>query len=236
MSRSHIGHAPQSLDKIALFASLPPQTLKAIERRCAWRRYEPGEPIIDYLDASDEVFFVVTGETRASIYSLLGKAVTFCDLGPGEVFGEVAAIDGEPRSASIEARTRCLVASMSANAFRELLQSEPMVAMALLRHLVTKIRSLTTRVYEFSALAVNNRIQAEVLRLARLAPKEGKTASINPAPTHAEIASRTSTHREAATRELNRLSRLSIIERRGRTLVVTDIDRLAAMVREVTGE
>jgi CRP-like cAMP-binding protein len=125
---------------------------------------------------------------------------------------------------------------MSGAAFRELLQSEPAVTLALLRQSVTKIRALTTRVYEFSALAVNNRIQAELLRLARLAPLEGKLARIGGAPTHAEIASRISTHREAVTRELNRLTRLGIIERQGGALLVKDVGRLAAMVHEVTGE
>ena len=103
-----------------------------------------------------------------------------------------------------------------AAAFQELLQTEPKVAQALLPQLVTKIRALTTRVYEFSTLAVNNRIQAELLRLASLAPREGKSAHIVPAPTHVEIASRVSTHREAVTRELNRLSRIGIIERKRR--------------------
>ncbi|MGI9402896.1 MAG: helix-turn-helix domain-containing protein [Hyphomicrobium sp.] len=98
------------------------------------------------------------------------------------------------------------------------------------------IRTLTTRVYEFSTLAVNNRIQAEVLRLAHLVPREGKSARIVPAPTHAEIANRISTHREAVTRELNRLSRVGIIEKRGGELLVKDIDRLTTMVHEATGE
>jgi CRP-like cAMP-binding protein len=152
------------------------------------------------------------------------------------MFGEYAAIDGAPRSAGIEAHTQCLVASMSAAAFRDVLASEPAVTQVLLHQLVGKVRSLTTRVYEFSALAVGNRIQAEVLRLARLAPRQGKTAIIEGSPTHAEIASRISTHREAVTRELSRLSRLGIIERRGNGLVVKDVDRLASMVHEVTGE
>ena len=76
-----------------------------------------------------------------------------------------------------------------------------------------KIRALTTRVYEFSTLAVKNRIQAELLRLARLASGDGKRARVAPAPTHSEIASRVATHREAVTRELNRLARLGLIER-----------------------
>ncbi len=236
MAVSQATQAAQSLGGISVFAGLATGALAGIEKRCGWRRYAPGEPIVDYLDASDEVFFIVAGIARVSIYSADGKAVTFCDLKPGDMFGEYAAIDGAPRSAGIEAHTSCLVASMSAVAFRDVLKSEPAVTQTLLRQLVAKVRGLTTRVYEFSALAVGNRIQAEVLRLARLAPLEGKAAIIEGAPTHAEIASRISTHREAVTRELNRLSRLGIIERRGSDLVVKDVARLASMVHEVTGE
>ena len=128
------------------------------------------------------------------------------------------------------------VASMPAGAFQELLATEPKVAQALLPQLVTKIRALTTRVYEFSTLAVKNRIQAELLRLANLTPREGKSARIVPAPTHVEIASRVSTHREAVTRELNRLCRIGIAERQCSALLVKDIERLAEMVHEATGE
>ena len=57
-----------------------------------------------------------------------------------------------------------------------------------------------------------------------------------PAPTHVEIASRVSTHREAVTRELNRLFRIGIIEQRGGTLLVKDVERLAEMVHDATGK
>jgi CRP-like cAMP-binding protein len=112
------------------------------------------------------------------------------------------------------------------------LETEPKVAKALLEHFVAEIRELTTRVYEFSTLAVRYRIQAELLRLARLATPEGRTARIAPAPTHAEIASRTSTHREAVTRELNRLAKIGILEQRSRELWITDVERLAGLVLE----
>ena len=224
-----------SLKGIAVFAGLSPDAIERIERRCAWKRYAPGEPILDYLDKSDDVFFLTLGEVRVTIYSSVGKAVSFRELAAGEIFGEFPAIDGGSRSASVEARTNCLIASIAGSSFRELLQSEPGLAHALLR-LTKTIRALTNRVYEFSTLAVNNRIQAELLRLASLGSKEGKGARIVPAPTHVEIASRVSTHREAVTRELNRLSRIGIIERRGGTLLVKDTDRLAEMVHDATGE
>jgi CRP-like cAMP-binding protein len=151
------------------------------------------------------------------------------------MFGEYAAIDGRPRSANVEARTSCLVVSMPADAFRELLETEPKVTKILLEHFVSEIRELTTRVFEFSTLAVRYRIQAEVLRLAQLSACQGKVAHI-PAPTHAEIASRTSTHREAVTRELNRLTKMGILEQRNREFWITDVDRLAALVHDAVRE
>jgi CRP-like cAMP-binding protein len=163
-------------------------------------------PIVDYLDQGDEVFFIISGEVRVTIYSLTGKMVSFRDLGSGEVFGEYPAIDRGPRSASVEARTRCLVATLPGAAFRELIEMEPVVALAMLPQLVTKIRGLTTRIYQFSTLAVSNRIQAELLRLATLGKWDGMAARIAPTPTHTEIASRVSTHREAVAREFTRLA------------------------------
>ena len=236
MGQAQSVQARNSLKGIAVFAGLSPDSIERIERRCAWRRYAPGEPILEYLDTSDDVFFITMGEVRVTIYSSVGKAVSFRELTAGEIFGEFPAIDGGPRSARVEARTNCLIASMPGSTFRELLHSVPGLAQALLPRLTKTIRALTTRVYEFSTLAVNNRIQAELLRLATLGCKDGKSARIVPAPTHVEIASRVSTHREAVTRELNRLSRIGIVDRRGGTLVISDIDRLALMVHQATGE
>ena len=150
MAQSHA--QPQySLAKAALLAGLPSDFLQRVQQSCSWRRYEPGEPIVEHLDRSDDVFFMASGEARVIIYSLAGKIVSFHDLGPGDMFGEYPAIDGRPRSASVEAQTSCLVASMPATTFRELLHTEPTAADALLRQLVGTIRRLSTRVYEFSA-------------------------------------------------------------------------------------
>ena len=106
--------------------------------------------------------------------------MSFGELGSGQVFGEYAAIDHGPRSASVEARTSCLVASMPADVFRTLLETQPTVTLAVLTQLVKRTRTVTRRVYEFSTLHVDNRIQAEVLRLATLACRNGKEARIVP--------------------------------------------------------
>jgi CRP-like cAMP-binding protein len=86
-----------SLAGIAILARLSREALEDVQRRCSFGRYEPGESIVEYLDQTDEVFFIIGGEVRVTIYSQAGKAVSFRELGSGEVFGEYPAIDRGPR-------------------------------------------------------------------------------------------------------------------------------------------
>lgn len=226
----------RSLAGVEMLCALDEEARKALEQRCHWQVYSAGEEIIGWQEASDDIYFLIDGSARVAIYSGSGKLVGFHQIEPGDPFGEFAAIDGQPRSANVEAAAECLVARMSSQLFWSTLEKEPAVVAALLKRLVAQIRSLTTRVFEFSTLAVSNRIQAELLRLARDNGVDDNTALITPAPTHTEIASRISTHREAVTRELSRLTQNNVIRREGRALCVTDVDRLARMVQEATGD
>jgi len=104
-----------------------------------------------------------------------------------------------------------------------------------MRQLTELVRRLSERVVEFSTLGVKNRIHAELLRLAREVAADGDSVRIAPAPTHADIASRVSTHREAVTRQLNSLARLDLVVKEKGALRVCDVRRLAGMVQEVKG-
>ncbi len=229
-----------SLGRVPLFEGVPSNELSEIEQRCNWRHFNAGEEIVAYLDQSDEVYFVVSGKAKVIIYSTQGRAVGFRDLVPGDVFGEYAAIDGNQRSASIEADIDCVMATMASNDFRHITTHNPTVARTLALHFTRQLRALTQRVYEFTTLAVDNRIQAELLRLARESTNEAansnEPAHITPAPTHAAIAARISTHREAVSRQLSRLTKSGLIERKGRSLIVKDVKRLEQLVRNATGE
>ena len=225
-----------ALDKVALWNGLTPDALQRVHARCRWKHYGADEEILSYLDRSGDIYFIIEGDVRVTIYSLQGSVVTICDLGRGEIFGELSAIDGQPRSASIVALTPCSIASMPASAFRGLVMEEPTAGWELSRILTRKLRSLTARIYELSTLDVPNRTRAELLRLAKAAPRQGKAAIIAPVPTQAEIASRISSKREVVARELLRLRDLDIVERRNGALVVCDVDRLAEMVHAAVGE
>jgi hypothetical protein len=78
------------------FSELSPSEIGQISSQCQWRWYEPHERIVSQEDTSNDVFFIVQGRVRITNYSTSGKEVSFRDLGVGEIFGELAAIDGSP--------------------------------------------------------------------------------------------------------------------------------------------
>jgi len=220
---------------IALLEGLPAERLDALARECAWRTLAPEQQIISREADDRDLYLIVSGRVRVTTYSAGGRQVTFRDIGPGDYFGEVAAIDGEPRSADVIALESTLVASMPPALFRRLLREEPPVAQRVLLRLASLMRGLSERVIDLSTLGVQNRIHAELLRLAHEAGATGNTARIDPAPKHADIASRVSTYREQVTRELSALVKLGILERGEHALVIRDLARLQRLVEEVRG-
>jgi CRP-like cAMP-binding protein len=223
---------------IAILGGLAPAELATLARRCRWRRYGAGQTILQYGDSGRDVYFVVHGRACAMYHSASGREVRFGDLYAGAVFGEFAAIDGAPHMADVVCVTDALVAAMPAELFREVLHRHATVCAAVLCRLTGIARTMSRRVIEFSTLPVRHRIHAELLRLARsdTPGPQRRTAAIAPAPTHAEIASRISTHREAVSRELADLTRHGVIERRGSDLIVHDVRALARMVEEALEE
>lgn len=221
-----------TLSDIDLFRNLPGSDLDVLAGRCGWRRYAPAQQIIGEQDQTSDVYFIVSGRVRATVYSASGKEVSFRDLGAGKSIGELSAIDGAPRSANVVALSETVLASMPAGVFRDILRDHPDVSARMMAYLVGLVRKLSDRVVEFSVLAVRNRIHGELLRLAREHECHGNAARLSPAPTHADIASRVATHREAVTRELNVLAGDGFIERQPGALVIVDVFRLERLVEE----
>lgn len=153
------------------------------------------------------------------------------------MFGDLAAIDGKPRCADVEAREESVVAYMPAADFRAVMREHPAVADAVMRQLAALVRRLSERVVEFSTLGVRNRIHAELLRRARAAGPQDNQAQIRPPPTHAELASHVATTRYAVTRELGALEKAGIVSHsRGQSLTILDLQRLEHIVDRVKDE
>lgn len=227
------GPSTIGLKTIRLFEGLPDAALTELATRCRWRRYSAGQRIISRDAPDHDVCFVTAGKVQITAFSASGRQVTYGELRAGECFGDFAAIDGLSRSADVVALDETLVASMDPATFRRLLHEHPAVSDRMLQRLVACVRELTERVFEFSTLGVQNRVHAELLRLARLAGIKGNTAHIEPPPKHADIAGRISTYREQVTRELSAMVKQGLVQRAGHALVILDVARLEKLVSEV---
>ena len=225
----------RSFETVPLFGPLGPDERAKLARACAWRTYRNHEQIFDRLDTGRDVFFVASGKARIVNYSFSGREISFTDLGPGDFFGELAAIDGQPRSASVVTVGETLVAAMPAGVFSRVVSEHPDIAMAMIGHLAGMVRRATERIMELSTVGANNRVHAELLRLAATAGEDVNAAVISPIPTHSDIASRVSTTRETVARVLSELNRDGLVKRRGDRLLIADLARLEDMVEEVRG-
>lgn len=221
------------LRHVRLLEGLPTTDVEQLGQQCRWRRVPAAQRVISRAAKDQDVYLIVSGRVRVTSFSAAGRQVTYRDIPAGDWFGDFAAIDGGARSADVVALEDTLVAAMSPAVFRALLHDHPTVCDRMLQRLVTSVRELTERVFDLSTLGVQNRLHAELLRLARQAGVKANKAFIDPAPTHTELASQISTYREQVTREISAMVKQGLIQRAGHALVIPDVARLEQIVAEV---
>lgn len=203
--------------------------LAALNARWTAHSYRRGELIIAHGDSGRDVFFLLEGRARVTLFSEDGREIAYRDIAPGDIFGELACIDGKARSASIVALEASRAARLPGAAFRALVESHPPLAWSLLEHLSALLRRMTDRVYEYSTLVVRNRLILELIRRADEAGPPGGQVSLEPAPTHFELAAAISTHREAVSREMSALAKRGLIAKRGNRLLLNNLAALQAL-------
>ncbi len=229
-------HEASSLSGVRILEGLSVENIQALEKACTWRRYADHEQIIDRQSESTDVYFIFDGHVLIVNYSLSGKEITLEDLDAGSHFGELSALDGQPRSASVMALESSLIAALPQERFTSLLQDNAVISFRVLRSLAGIVRNSTDRIMDLSTLAANNRVQADLLRQARSSMTSENQAEISPIPVHGDIASRVSTTRETVARVLSDLARQGIVERKKNVLLIKDLAQLREMVEEVRGE
>lgn len=210
------------ISDIALFASLSEASRKRHAPVLAWRTVGQNELVIDIDDTSTDVLFVVSGLVRVIHRAENGKQVILGELGPGAVFGEMAAIDGVPRSASVTTLEPTRLATMPASAFMDILVSEPDVCRDVLAMLTRRIRTLNRQLSEHAYLTAVERLYAELLRLSHIRTGHAGQRAISPPPTQQELAERIGSRREVVSRALSALEKDKLVEKTRGALVLLD--------------
>ena len=223
----------RTLAGVELFSDVDEAERERIKNRCRWRNFRPGERILESGSDTREVFFLVLGSASAVNYSLSGREIAFATFSAGDYFGELSAIDAQPRSASIVATEECVVASLSADDFLDLLRHRVEVTFKVFQRLATMVRASDVRIMELSTLAANARVYSELLRMAKPEMAVPGLWVIHPLPPLREIASRASTTRETVNRSITQLYPTGLIRRKGRNLYVTDKAKLELIIKEL---
>ncbi|RZS53389.1 Crp/Fnr family transcriptional regulator [Sphaerotilus mobilis] len=230
--RSTDARALSGLRQVHLLRDLPDEIVSEVGQICQFKLFRSRQIVMSRDERDRDCYLILSGKVRVVALSPSGKEVSFRDAGPGELIGEMSAIDRLPRSATVVAVQDALLARMSPDDLLALLRRHWDVNERMLRHLAGAARGLTERVYELSALNVSQRLCAELLRLshASAASPKAQRCLLDPTPSHSELAGRISCTREQVTRELGDLRRARVIECSTRGRVVVDLLRLADRV------
>lgn len=194
-----------SFAKIPFFQGLDPNQAENFARGCAWKRFGERELVLDFDDRSNDVYFILSGDVRVLVRTPAGKEMIFGDLGAGQFFGEMAAIDGAERSANVTALTNVELCIVPAPVFKSIVFSSPVICERLLTLLTQRVRALNSRLFERSVLDLRHRLYAELLRLSH--PRQGAPGQsiVSPPPIQQDLAARIGCRREQVSREINAL-------------------------------
>ncbi len=217
------------LSEIHGLANLPQAALENIARSVRTQTYRSGEKLAERGQDADHVYFVISGHLRVLNYSSAGRMVRYAALGPGDFFGELAAIDGQPRSATVVAESDCEIAILAADQFQELITTQPGFAFALIQRLASIVRACDERIMDLSSLGPAQRVYLELLRLVEPAPLRSQSWVVYPVPTQANLASTLGTTRETVARVISRLTSDGVVSRKAKSLYIRDRNRLEAL-------
>jgi CRP/FNR family cyclic AMP-dependent transcriptional regulator len=223
----------RTLRAFSLLEGMSDADLKSLEARCRWRVCDKGQTILDKGATSRDVFFVLRGSVAVVTFSPTGKEVTLATVKPGQSFGELAAIDEQPRSASVTAIEKSELCIMPPDVFIELVRTNAAVSFRLLQSMARLVRQSGLRIMELSTLQAAQRVYAELLRMAQPEPAVPGLWVVRPLPPMHEIAGMTSTTRETVNRAVSQLYPSGLLKRKGRNLYLMDRTKLEELVQSL---
>jgi CRP/FNR family transcriptional regulator, cyclic AMP receptor protein len=222
-----------ALADVPLFRDLPGDDLDAMASFCRIRRFRRGEVIFHQGDPGDAVFVVASGRVKISLPSDAGDEAILATLRPGDFFGELALLDGAPRSASATALDPTETLVVPRERFREAIDTVPGFRDALFELLAKELRRITDHVEELHFLDMTGRLAA---RLTRLADEQGVEAAdgsvrLDGPFTQADLASMVGSTRQSVNKLLGMFASDGLIRLERDAIIVLDMEGLRAASR-----
>ncbi len=228
--RRHVRAGPSIVEVLRsarIFAALPAEAIATLADTCVSRTYPRGQYIWYQGDEGSRMAVVATGLVKVVLGSEQGDEVVLVTLGPGETLGEIAILDGSPRSASVVAVEPTTVVMISRSTVLDLLNRYPPVLDAVLRALGHLVRRLTEQTGDLVFLDLGGRIAKLLLRLAasQLNGSDGPVV-LDLGLSQSELASMVGATRPAVNRVLQSMAARGMISVDGQVIELRDVPRL----------
>lgn len=218
------------LGSMPLFQGLSASELNEVVALTTTRLFEPREQVFRDGDPGDAAFGVIYGWLKASAQASDGRELTFSMMGPGEMFGELAILDGGTRSATVTVVEPALLLVLERARFHALLQKNASIAYRTLLETAARLRRLTGRMEDVAFLDVPGRLAKRLLELAgKTAPGADGFVKITAKLSQRELGELVGATRESVNRNLKAIEENGAIQRRGTQLLVSP-DRLRALL------
>ena len=222
--------ARRLLGKGALFRKLAPKDRDSLVARARMRSFNAGESIFLMGDLHDSMIAILKGEVRISIPSVDGKELILAIVYAGEVFGEIAMLDGKPRSADATALTACTLAVLDRRDVLAALDRNPGAWLGFVEVLCSRLRYTDQQLVEMALLQLPERLAQTVLRTVDAVPAQvSNRAKLR--LSQRELAHRVGATRESVNKCLNEWQRAGIIRIEKRAITIVDRAALEALAK-----
>jgi CRP-like cAMP-binding protein len=211
------GLVVELLGKTALFGPLSEVDRGLIAGRMRRVQFDTDQMIFSRGDPGRDIFLVLEGRIRLSILSSDGRELSFAHAGPGNVFGEIAALDGGERTAGATAITRVQAMSLPQRAMQELIENNPKVAAAAIHFLCARLRETDQRLEAIALHRIEVRLARLLLSALRLQspPPKGQSVPLDLGMSQGELALLIGASRPKVNIALTMLEEMGAITRMG---------------------
>jgi CRP/FNR family cyclic AMP-dependent transcriptional regulator len=208
-------------------AALSAAQIRELRSRGIERRFRKGQALFHERGPADRVLVLLTGRVKVLTTTDSGKEVVLAFRGPGDLLGELAAIDGSPASATVEAIEPVEALALAEADFRGFLRAQPGAALLLLETVSRRLRDADRKRVEYGVHDTAGRVAARLVELAEAYGESGPDGIRIGLPiSQEELAAWTGSSREAVSKALQSLRKAGWVATRRRSLTLRDVEAL----------
>lgn len=210
------------LSKVSVFHGLDKTALDQLSTKLKPVDYGKDALIVGQDDQGDALYIIESGRVKVVLYGDSGREMILTIFRPGDFFGEMSLLDGEPRSANVIALEDARVLVLSRDDFVGHLRHSPSTALNILAEMSMRLRRADEVICNLALLDVYGRVARVLIDMAK---KDGKESDegilIQERPTQQEIASMIGTSRETVSRVLSEFQRRGLLSLQGKKILLS---------------